>query len=206
VRQPGFWGIMAFIMFYRFGEAMVTRVLPLFFLDPINKGGLGVSMLELGVINTAGIFGIIFGGIAGGLVVSRLGLRKSFWPLALAMYAPNIFYLIIAMGKDQFANPHGWPNLLFHNWILYVATFTHEFGYGIGLATYSLFLMNIAQRSVFRTAHYAFGTGLSALCILAAGIVSAILLASVNYVWFFIAVCALSVPGMITLLIIPMES
>ena len=43
VRQDRFWAIMAFIMFYRFGEAMVTRVLPLFLKDPIAAGGLGVS-------------------------------------------------------------------------------------------------------------------------------------------------------------------
>jgi MFS transporter, PAT family, beta-lactamase induction signal transducer AmpG len=206
VRQPRFWAIMAFIMFYRFGEAMVTRVLPLFLKDPIAVGGLGVSTRELGgIIGVSGVLGIICGGIVGGLIVARLGLRKSFWPLAIAMYAPNLFYLIIAVDNHRFADPAGWPNWLFHNWVLYLAAYVHEFGYGIGLATYSLFLMNIAQHGKFKTAHYAFGTGLGALCIVAAGIVSAVLLTIVSYAWFFVAVCLLSIPGMLTLLIVPMD-
>jgi PAT family beta-lactamase induction signal transducer AmpG len=206
VRQDRFWAIMAFIMFYRFGEAMVTRVLPLFLKDPITVGGLGVSTRDVGgIVGLSGVLGIICGGIVGGILVARLGLRRSFWPLAIAMYAPNIFYLFIAISYRQFADPHAWPNALFHNWVLYLAAYIHEFGYGIGFATYSLFLMNIAQRGNFKTAHYAFGTGLGALCIVAAGIVSAILLTIVSYVWFFVAVCLLTVPGMLTLLIIPMD-
>jgi MFS family permease len=206
VRQDRFWAIMAFVMFYRFGEAMVTRVLPLFLKDPIAVGGLGVSTRELGgIIGVSGVLGIICGGIVGGFIVSRLGLRKSFWPLAFAMYAPNLLYLLVAVSHNSFADPNGWPHWLFHDSILYFAAYVHEFGYGIGLATYSLFLMNIAQHGKFKTAHYAFGTGLGALCIVAAGIVSAVLLTIVSYVWFFVAVCLLSIPGMITILIVPME-
>ena len=69
--------------------------------------------------------------------------------------------------------------------------------------------MDVAQRANFKTAHYAFGTGLGALCGVFAGIVSAILLASfqgsTTYVYFFIAVCILTVPGMLTLLFIPLD-
>lgn len=206
VRQDRFWAIMLFILFYRFGEAMVTRVATLFFKDPIAHGGLGVSTKALGgIVGVAGPVGIVLGGVVGGILVSRWGLRKAFWPLALAMYLPNLFYLFIASSHQQFANPHGWPNALFHYWILYVAAFIHEFGYGIGFATYCLFLMNISQRGNFKAAHYAFGTGLGALCITLAGIVSAILLTVVGYVGFFIAVCALSIPGLLTLLVVPME-
>lgn len=205
VRQPGFWAIFLFVMFYRFGEAMVTKVLPLFLKDPVSHHGLNVSTADVGlIVGTAGVIGIIFGGIIGGLVVARLGLKKSFWPLAIAMHAPNLFFLFIALGYRSFANPAGWPNYFFHNWLLYLAAFVQEFGYGFGFAAYSLFLMNVAQRSHFQAAHYAFGTGLGALCIIAAGILSAVLVASVTYTWFFAAVCILTIPGMITLLIIPL--
>jgi PAT family beta-lactamase induction signal transducer AmpG len=110
------------------------------------------------------------------------------------MHVPNLFYLLIAMANRRVAE-----------WMLYPAAFVHEFAYGFGFAAYSLFLMMIAQRREFKTTHYAFGTGLGALCGVAAGIVSAILLASVSYIWFFVAVCVLTIPGMLTLLVIPME-
>jgi PAT family beta-lactamase induction signal transducer AmpG len=210
VRQRGFIGILAFVMFYRFGEAMVTRVLPLFLKDPIEKGGLGISGKHAGlIVGGAGVFGIILGGIIGGIVVSRFGLRKSFWPLAICMHAPNLIYLAIAMGYNTHPDPHHWQNLVLIDWPLYIAAFIHEFGYGFGFAAYFVFLMDVAQRGNFKTSHYAFGTGLGALCGVFAGITGAIILASFTgtrtYVAFFTAVCILTIPGMLTLLFIPLE-
>jgi PAT family beta-lactamase induction signal transducer AmpG len=210
VRQRGFWAIFLFVMLYRFGESMVTRTLPLFLKDPVSKGGLGVSTADVGIIvGTFGVFGIIFGGLLGGVVVSRLGLRKSFWPLAVAMHVPNVLYLFIALGYRTDPNPSHWQNLLLTNWPLSMAAFVHEFGYGFGFAAYFVFLMDVAQRGNFKTSHYAFGTGLGALCGVFAGIVSGILLGSFHgqttYVYFFTAVCIFTVPGLLTLLIIPLE-
>jgi PAT family beta-lactamase induction signal transducer AmpG len=210
VNQRGFWAILMFVMLYRFGEAMVTRTLPLFLKDPLAKGGLGISTANVGlIVGGAGVFGIIFGGILGGIVVSRMGLRRSFWPLAICMHLPNILYLLIAAKYGPSADPHHWQNIVVTDWPLYVAAFVHEFGYGFGFAAYFVFLMDVAQRGNFKTAHYAFGTGLGALCGVFAGIVSAILLASfhgsITYVSFFIAVCILTVPGMLTLLFIPLD-
>jgi PAT family beta-lactamase induction signal transducer AmpG len=210
VNQRGFWAIFLFVMLYRFGESMVTRTLPLFLKDPVSHGGLGVSTADVGIIvGTFGVFGIIFGGLLGGVIVSRLGLRRSFWPLAIAMHAPNLLYLMIAIFYVPSSLPHHWQNFGINNWPLSIAAFVHEFGYGFGFAAYFVFLMDVAQRANFTTSHYAFGTGLGALCGVFAGIVSAILLASLHgpqtYVWFFTAVCILTVPGMLTLLIIPLE-
>jgi MFS transporter, PAT family, beta-lactamase induction signal transducer AmpG len=209
-RQRGFAAILAFVLFYRFGEAMVTRVLPLFLKDDVSRGGLHISTAHAGlIVGGAGVFGIIFGGLLGGWVVSRVGLRRSFWPLAFCMHLPNLLYLAIALGYRTDPDSHHWQNVLLRDWPLYVAAFVHEFGYGFGFAGYFVFLMDVAQRGNFKTSHYAFGTGLGALCGVLAGIVSAILLASFvgtgTYVAFFIAVCILTVPGMLTLLFIPLE-
>jgi PAT family beta-lactamase induction signal transducer AmpG len=211
VRQRGFLGILAFVLFYRFGEAMVTRVLPLFLKDPVAKGGLGMGTSHAGlIVGGAGVFGIIIGGIIGGIVVSRWGLRKSFWPLAICMHAPNLLYLAIALRYGSSPDSSHWQNWILTDWPLYVAAFVHEFGYGFGFAAYFVFLMDVAQRGNFKTSHYAFGTGLGALCSVLAGIVSAILLASFTgertYVAFFIAVCILTIPGMLTLLFIPLDA
>ena len=208
-RQRGFWAILAFVLFYRFGEAMVTGVLPIFLKDPMAKGGLGISTKDAGlIVGGAGVFGIIFGGIIGGIIVSRLGLRRAFWPLAMCMHIPNILYLLIAVGYQTSPDPRHWQNLVLTDWPLYVAAFIHEFGYGFGFAAYFVFLMDVAQRGNFKTSHYAFGTGLGALCTVLAGIVSAILIAAFTgpktYIWFFVAVCILTIPGMLTLLIIPL--
>jgi PAT family beta-lactamase induction signal transducer AmpG len=193
LRQRGIVAVLAFILFYRFGEAMVTMIAPLFMRDAAAVGGMGLSVAEVGVINgVAGIVGIILGGIAGGAVIGRYGLRRSLWPLAIAMHAPNLFYVWAAA-----AHPPAWT--------MYGVAFVDQFGYGFGFAGYSVYLMYVAQRGNFRTSHYAIATGLGMLTIMLAGIFAGWLQSTVGYVGFFIGVCVCTIPGMVTLFFIPLD-
>ena len=78
-------------------------------------------------------------------------------------------------------------------------------GYGFGFAGYSVYLMYVAQHGQYRTSHFAIATGLGSLCIALAGILSSILQSMVSYVGFFVAVCVCTIPGMLTLLVVPLE-
>ena len=177
----------------RFGEAMVTLVSPLFMRDARAAGGMGLTIAEIGVINgVAGIVGIILGGIAGGTIISRFGLRRSFWPLVVCMHAPNLLYVWAA-----YTHPP--------TWTMYGVAFMDQFGYGFGFAGYSVYLMYVAQHGQYRTSHFAIATGLGSLCIALAGFLSSILQSFVSYRGFFVAVCLCTSPGMLTLLIIPHE-
>src|SRR5438067_13620293 len=126
---------------------MVFAVANLFILDKRELGGIGVSVEQLGVIKGIGqSAGLIAGGLLGGWWISRVGLRKAFWPLVLCMHLPNVLYIWAAC-----AQPHaGW---------LYPVVLAEAFGYGVGFAGYFVFLMHIAQRGNFVTSHYAIGTG-----------------------------------------------
>ncbi len=192
-RQSGIVPILAFIMFYRFGEAMVVKMAPLFLMDPASKGGMGLGESEVGLVNgVAGVLGIVIGGIVGGLFVSRLGIRKSLWPLVICMHTPNLLYLWAAVTRPHLA-------------LLYGVAFVDQFGYGFGFAGYMVYLMWVAQRGKFKTSHYAIGTGLGALCIMTAGILSGLVQKQFGYVGFFIAVIFLTLPGMATLFFIPLD-
>lgn len=207
VRQPGFGAILYFILTYRLGEAMLGAIAPLFLLDPLARGGAGQTEAAIGTINGfAGTTGIIVGGIAGGLFVHRIGLRRAFWPMALAMHTPNLLYVLTAYlishhppGSTVVQLATGLP-------FLSLVTFVDQFGYGFGFAGYFVYLMHVAQRThggAFRTTHYAIGTGLGALTILLATILSGILQSAVGYYYFFIAVCVLTLPGLLALKLIP---
>jgi PAT family beta-lactamase induction signal transducer AmpG len=192
-RQPRFGAVLAFIFLYRFGEAMVTMIAPLFMRDATAAGGMGLTVSEVGVINgVAGIVGIILGGIAGGAVIGRYGLRRSFWPLVICMHAPNLLYVWAAAIHPP-------------SWCMYGVAFVDQFGYGFGFAGYSVYLMYVAQRGHFRTSHFAIATGLGSLTIVVAGILAGILQSTVGYVWFFVGVCLCTIPGMLTLLFIPLD-
>ena len=193
-RQQGFGAILAFIVFYRFGEAMVFAMAALFILDKRELGGMGVSVEQLGAIKGIGQSpGLIVGGLLGGWFISRVGLRKAFWPLVVCMHLPNILYIWAA-----YTQPHqGW---------LYPVVFGEAFGYGVGFAGYFVYLMHVAQRGKFVTSHYAIGTGLGALFITFATILAGIVQSVFGYKGVFIAACLFTIPGTLTLLFIPMDS
>lgn len=185
--------ILLFIVFYRMSEAMVGKITPLFLKDTIDKGGMGMTTEQIGFYSgTLGVVGIIVGGIVGGLLVSKLGLRKGFWPLAIAMHLPNLLYLWAAATHPDIR-------------LIGIVAFVDQMGYGIGFAAYMVYLMQVAQRSNFRTSHYAIATGLGVLCIQLSGILSGIIQTNFGYVNFFIAVMFLAIPGVLTLLVIPLD-
>jgi PAT family beta-lactamase induction signal transducer AmpG len=193
VKQPGFGAILSFIVFYRFGEAMIFAMAALFILDKRALGGMEVSVEQLGVIKgIAQSFGLIFGGLLGGWWIARVGLRRAFWPLVVCMHVPNVLYVWAAYTQPA-------PSML------YPVVFFEAFGYGVGFAGYFVYLMHVAQRGNFVTSHYAIGTGLGALFITFATILAGIVQSVFGYKGVFIAACLFTIPGTLTLLLIPMD-
>jgi PAT family beta-lactamase induction signal transducer AmpG len=192
--------VLAFILFYRFGESMIGKMSIPFLLDPIEKGGLGVSTEMNGLLTgTIGVIALTAGGILGGTVISKFGIKKSIWPMVLSLNLPNLLYVWAAFTKPGLAGVGA------------VIAFD-QFGYGFGFSAYMVYLMFISQGSNFKTSHYAISTGLMALGAMLAGIVSGYLqtaLAAQNpalgYAWFFVVVCVCTIPGMLTLFFIPMD-
>lgn len=194
-RQPGFAAILAFIIFYRFGEAMILKIVVLFLQGSVAEGGMGIKVEEVAKIYGVGVpLGLILGGLAGGGMIARVGLRRAFWPLVICMHTPNLLYVLVSYERPE---NHLW---------LYPVAFVEAFGYGFGFAGYFVYLMYVAQRGNFRTSHYAIGTGLGALFITFAGILSGIIQQAFGYFWFFVAACLFTIPGTLTLLFIPLDN
>lgn len=192
-RQSRIPAVLAFLMFYRFGEAMIMKMSPLFLKDTPSAGGLGLGTDQVGLIKgVVGVFGIVSGGILGGWVVSRAGLRKSIWPLAICMHLPGLLYLWAS---------HARPAVQF----MYGVDFVEQFGYGFGYAGYTIVLMRIAQRGHYRTAHYALGVGVGALFIQVGGVMSGVLQANFGYSTFFLIAILFAIPGLATLFFLPLD-
>ncbi len=197
----GLQRILAFMLFYRFGEAMLGSLVPLFLQDTLDtsKGpdptrGLGFDVNAVGLVNgTFGVFGIILGGILGGWYVSKVGVRKAFWALAAAMNLPNLLYYWASQAR---------PGVDVMSGIL----FFDQMGYGLGFAGYIVCLMQIASRvPQFRTAHYAIGTGLGATFISLAGILSGELMKNFDFPTIFLIVFCFTIPCLITILLVPLD-
>lgn len=191
-RQNQIRSILAFILLYRLGEAMLGKIASPFLLDKKELGGLGLSTSDVGLAyGTVGVISLIGGGILGGILISKYGLKKSIWPMALAVHLPNLFYVYMA-----YVQP---PNEL-----VYLLVGLDQFGYGLGFTAFSIYLMYIS-RGEYKTSHFAMSTGFMALGMMFPGLISGYIQQAVGYPAFFIIVFLATLPGMITLFFIPLE-
>lgn len=167
-----------FIMLFRMPEGLLSKVSELFLIDAGHNGGLGLSPQEYGLVQgTVGIVGIACGGILGGWLASRDGLKKWLWPMVMAFSLPELVYVILS---------YTLPSSLV---VINICVFTEQFGYGFGLTAYMLFLIYYSKGE-FKTSHYALASAMMFLSMMLPGIVAGALQESMGYRHFFILTLA----------------
>ena len=168
--------VLLFLLLYRFPEAMLSKMASTFLLRPLEEGGLALSKEAFGLAyGTVGLIGLLLGGIVGGLLASRDGLKRWLWPFVCAITLPDIVYVYLS-----FAQP---DNL----WLISTCLFIEQFGYGLGFTALTLYMLFYSQGE-FKTSHYAICTGLSYLGLMLPGMVSGLIKDQVGYQDFFIIV------------------
>ncbi|MCI0495693.1 MFS transporter, partial [candidate division KSB1 bacterium] len=98
-------GIMiAFLLLYRLGESQLIKLASPFLLDSQESGGLGLTTGEVGfVYGTVGIIMLTVGGLLGGFVAAKHGLKKWIWWMAIAINLPDAVYIYMAQAlPDNF--------------------------------------------------------------------------------------------------------
>ncbi len=174
---------VAFVLFYRFAEGQVVKLVTPFLLDSVGAGGLALTTGEVGLVyGTVGVAALTVGGILGGIVAARDGLGRWLWPMVLAINLPNAVYLFLAVAR---------PESL---WVVSGAIAVEQFGYGFGFAAFLLVLIWIAEGES-KTAHYAIGTGLMALGMMIPGMFSGWLEDIIGYQSFFVWVLIATLPS-----------
>ena len=192
-RQEKIAAIVIFILVYRLGEAVLSKMAAPFLLDDPQVGGLGLDTDVVGyVYGTIGMLSLTFGGILGGWLISRFGLKKCLWPMALMLKLPDIVYIYMAIRKPALP-------------IVYALVGLEQFGYGIGFTSFMVFLMYVAKGD-YKTSHFAISTGIMALGMMLPGMVSGFLQSALGYINFFILVICLTIPGLVILFFIPVEN
>jgi PAT family beta-lactamase induction signal transducer AmpG len=84
-RKPEIGVTLAFLLLYRLGEAQLLKLVTPFLLDARDRGGLGLSTEAVGIVyGTIGVIALTCGGLLGGWMISRHGLRRMLWPMLLA--------------------------------------------------------------------------------------------------------------------------
>ena len=171
-----------FILTYRLGEAQLTKIASPFLLDTLENGGLNMSTSTYGLIyGTFGVAALLLGGIIGGVLISRHGLKRWIIPMALLINLPDIFYVFLAYYQPSVS-------------MAAIFVVLEQFGYGFGFTAYMLYLINIADGE-YKTAHYAIATGFMALGMMLPSMVSGWIQEQLGYTLFFIWVCICTIPS-----------
>tara|TARA_R110000765_G_scaffold52310_7_gene105300 strand:+ start:5782 stop:7056 length:1275 start_codon:yes stop_codon:yes gene_type:complete len=186
-KKPGIGIALAFILTYRLGESQLVKMASPFLLDTPDEGGLGYSTEQLGTIfGTAGVIFLSIGGILGGILISRDGLKKWMLPMVLSLNLPNILYVVLAVTNTT---------------NIYAVTATvifEKFGYGFGFAAFLMYLIYIADGKS-KTSHYAIATGFMALGMMLPGMVSGYIQQWLGYDGFFVWVVIAALPALFLL-------
>jgi PAT family beta-lactamase induction signal transducer AmpG len=177
--------IIAFLLLYRLGEAQLVKMAPPFLLDSTSTGGLHLSTEEVGFIyGTIGVAALVIGGILGGYLASRNGLKHWIWWMITAINLPNLVYVLLSFTQPK-------SDLIIGGLIA-----VEQFGYGFGFTAYMLYMIYVSVGE-FRTSHFAIATGFMALGMMLPGMVSGWLQELLGYQYFFIWIVIATIPAFI---------
>ena len=182
--RPGMGVVLGFLLLYRFPEAQLLKLATPFLLDSTAQGGLALSTKDVGIAyGTVGLTALTLGGLLGGWVISKVGLKRALWPLILLMHVPNAVFVALAMYQPQ------------DLWTVSTALAVEQFGYGLGFTAYLMYMILVSQ-GPHKTAHYAICTGFMALGMMLPGMWSGWLQQQLGYLPFFGWVLLATLPSL----------
>ncbi|MDE2427186.1 MAG: MFS transporter [Burkholderiales bacterium] len=186
------WLMIAFAFLFRLSIGFLEKIGPFFMVDPVAKGGLGLSNELLGIIyGTYGLIAVLLGSLLGGVFVARRGLQQTLFILCCAVNIPNVTFLLLSIAQPS--------NLV----LITIGVAVEKFFFGFGSVGFMIYLMQQLAPGKYTTTHYAFGTGLMGLCMMSTGIVSGHLQQWLGYTHYFIFVMLATIPSFIVCWLAP---
>ncbi len=173
--------IIAFVAFYKLGDALVGALNYSFLL-----GELHFTATEVGTINKgAGFLGSLAGAFAGGLLLSQVGMYKALLTAGLLQAVTNLGYvLLVPLGKDYPA-------------MMSVVTLENVAG-GMGTTAFVALLMGLCNRRYTAT-QYALLSASSSAGRVIFGPVTGFIVSGWGWVTFFMGTAVAALPGLLLL-------
>ena len=128
--------VLSFIALYKLGDALILNMTTPFLLQT------GFTQTEIGLVQgVVGLSATIVGALAGGALLSRMGILRALWVFGLLQAGTNLLYMVLAQAG--------------HHYPLMILTVTVEnFCSGLGTAAFLAFLMSLCNHN-FSATQYA---------------------------------------------------
>ena len=192
-QKKSIWGMLIFVFLYRSGEGFLLVEAPLFMQESTEKGGLGLTLDEKGMIDGNGLHRREHpwrGSRPGSSSRENGGLKKNLFLPALCMNVPHLCYIYLSHAVSP-----GHPLPL---WTIYALVSIEKFGYGFGFIGNMLYMMQQIAPGKYKMAHYAFATALMNLVLVPTQSASGYLADKLGYKDFFIFVLIASIPSVMS--------
>ncbi|WP_148217978.1 AmpG family muropeptide MFS transporter [Opitutus terrae] len=186
--KRAFWGMIAFVFLYRFGEGLLLVEGKLFMQSSTETGGLGLTAGQVANIDAVwGTIANIVGGVLGGLFLGKIGLKKALPILGLCLNVPHFTFVYLS---HYGAAHHG----LDYSTIATLVSI-EKFGYGFGFVGNMVYMMQQLAPGRATMTHYAFATSLMNLMLVPTTMASGPLAEWLGFSTFFVVVMFASVPS-----------
>lgn len=179
-RRPEALLVLAFVLFYKLGDTMAAAMTTPFYLD------IGFSKTEVGaVVKLFGFWATIGGGLAGGLLILRIGIHRALWLFGLLQAASTAGFALLALRGAEIS------------WLAGVVAFENVTG-GMGTAAFVAFMASLTDRR-FTATQYALLTSLMGVPRVLLAAPTGYLAEGMGWVVFFLFCTLAAVPGMLLL-------
>ncbi|MCB1696926.1 MAG: AmpG family muropeptide MFS transporter [Pseudomonadales bacterium] len=173
--------VLGFMFFYKIGDNMATALATPFYLD------MGFSKTQIGLVaKHAALWPAIFGGLAGGLLMIKIGINRALWLFGVVQVVSILGFAILASNG---------PVL----WMLAAVIGFEYLGVGMGTAAFTAFIARETSKTYAAT-QFALFTALAALPRTFANASTGMIVEQVGWVSFFLLCAILAIPGMLLLL------
>ena len=175
--------ILAFMLFYKLGDSMATALATPFYID------LGFTNTQIGLVaKHAALWPMIFGGIAGGIIMINIGINRALWIFGLIQIISILGFAILAQIGEGL-------------WLLGLVISFEYLGVGLGTAAFVAFIARTTNPA-FAATQLALFTALTALPRTLFNSTAGILVDTLGWEYFFYLCTLLAMPGMLLLVVV----
>ena len=172
--------ILAFMLLYKLGDSMATALATPFYLD------MGFSKTEIGVVaKQAALWPMIIGGIAGGILMLKIGINRALWLFGFVQIISILGFAVLARVGGGL-------------WLLGLVIGFEYLGVGLGTAAFVAFIARTTNPA-FAATQFALFTALTAVPRTVASAATVIIAEGVGWENFFYMCTLIAIPGMLLL-------